>query len=276
MSQIKQTLPSKIRFPDEATPSTAPPAPVTPSNPGTDTTNVINTPSSDDLYTVSFNFALIKILSSTLMASLTSKYAILKELRDCINTWNEDRCIQIIPNIHSYWKDIHVKNGCVRVDDGIAIPNSIKEADVRVIHATHPVSWGMTDMAVHAWWPFMHRNLVSKTAKWNPCVKIGKNLKSIITSIKRALLKLRKLPNEEIQIDFGGPICNEKTQGVYFLAYIDRFSKLPTAKVIDRANAQIILKFLQDYVFLHGTPRTIKLDPAQCQIGQQVRAFLQS
>ena len=35
---------------------------------------------------------------------------------------------------------------------------------------------------------------------------------------------------------------------------IDRFSKFPTAKVFDRANAENILYFLQEYVLLHGTP----------------------
>ena len=30
----------------------------------------------------------------------------------------------------------------------------------------------MTDTATHAWWPYMHRDIVTKTAKCNPCVKI--------------------------------------------------------------------------------------------------------
>ena len=38
-------------------------------------------------------------------------------------------------------------------------------------------------------------------------------------------IKLCKVPNEKIQIDFGGPIYNEKSQEIYFLAGIDRFSK---------------------------------------------------
>ena len=86
-------------------------------------------------------------------------------------------------------------------------------------------------------------------------------------------LKLCKVPNEEIQIDFGGPIFNEKNQEVYFLARIDRFSKFPTAKVFDRANANNFLKFLPEYVLLHGIPRSIRLDRALRQTGQQIKAF---
>ena len=128
-------------------------------------------------------------------------------------------------------------------------------------------------MATHAWWPHMHRHIITKTAKCNPCVKIGKDLKSIIPANKWAPLKVCKIPNEEIQIDFGGPIYNEKNQEVYFLAFVDRFSKFLTADVFDRWNADNILKFLQEYCLLHGVPRSIILEQARCQTGQQIKAF---
>ena len=99
--QLKHSTPSEARFADEAGPSTAPSIPATPSTPNTDTTTVTS-PSTDDLYTHAFNFALSKIFSSTLMASLTLKDAILKEIRDCLLTDNEDRFRQISPYIHSF------------------------------------------------------------------------------------------------------------------------------------------------------------------------------
>ena len=85
LMQVKQSTPSKIRFSDDAGPSTAPSVPATPSTPNTDTTTVTS-PSTDDLYTDAFKFAISKIFSSTLMASLTSKDAILKEIRGCVLT----------------------------------------------------------------------------------------------------------------------------------------------------------------------------------------------
>ena len=270
LMQVKQSTPSKVRFADEACPSTAPAVQATPSTPNTDTTTVTS-PSTDDLYTDAFNFA--KIFSSTLMASLTTKDAILKEIRDCILTENEVRCKQILPYIHTFWKDMHVKNGCVCIDDRIAIPHSIKEAYVEEIHPTNSNSWRMTDMATHAWWPYMHRDIISKTAKCNPCVKIDKNLKTIIPANKWAPLKLCKVSNEEIHIDFGGPIYNDKNQEVFFPACIDRFSKFPTAEVFDRANTDNILSFVQVYVLLLGIPRSTRLDQARCQSGNQIKAF---
>ena len=266
----KQSTPSRVRFAEEG-PSTVQAAPVTPITPTTDTT--ATSPSVDDLYLDSFNFALSKTFSSSLMASLTTKDAILKEIRDCILTDNADRCRQISPYIHSFWKDLHVKNGCVCIDDRIALPHAIKDAYVDAIHATHHGTWGMTDMATHAWWPYMHRDIATKISKCNPCVKIGKNLKPFIRANNWAPLKLCKVPNEEYQIDFGGPIYNEKNQEIYFLACIDRFLKFPTAEVFDRANADNFLKFLQEYVLLHGIPRAIRLDQARCQTGQQIKTF---
>ena len=62
----------------------------------------------------------------------------------------------------------------------------------------------------------MHGDIITKRAKINPCVKIGKNLKAIIPSSKWAPLKLGKVANEEIQIDFGGPIYNEKKKKFIF------------------------------------------------------------
>ena len=50
------------------------------------------------------------------------------------------------------------------------------------------------------------------------------------------------------------------------------FSKFPTAELFDRTNGRNISNFLQEYVLLHGIPRTIRLDQAQCQISQQIKA----
>ena len=88
----------------------------------------------------------------------------------------------------------------------------------------------------------------------------------LVPASKWAPLKLCKVPNEEIQIDFGGPIYIEKNQEVYFLACIDRFSKFPTAEVFHRAKADNILKFSQEDVLLHGIPRSIRLDQARSVI----------
>ena len=56
LMHVKQSTPSKVRFADEAGPSTAPAVPATPVTPNTDTMTVTS-PSVDDLYLDSFNLA---------------------------------------------------------------------------------------------------------------------------------------------------------------------------------------------------------------------------
>ena len=78
-------------------------------------------------------------------------------------------------------------------------------------------------------------------------------------------------PNEEIQIDFGGPIVDGKGREIYFLACIDRFSKFPSLKLYNNANATNVEHFLNKYMSIHGVPRSIRMNQARCQKGNIIR-----
>ena len=83
-----------------------------------------------------------------------------------------------------------------------------------------------------------------------PCTAIGKNLKSVIPGKQFRPHVPCVEPNQEVQIDFGDPISDEKDNEVYFLAAIDRFSKYPTACIYDEANGPNVLKFLDMYIIV--------------------------
>ena len=102
---------------------------------------------------------------------------------------------------------------------------------------------------------------------------IGKNLKHIVPNSKWHPHKACQEPNEEIEIDFGGPIINDKDKDVYFLTCIDRYSKYPTVRIFDNANGANVVKFLRDYAYTHGIPRTIRLDQATCLVGKPVTNY---
>ena len=70
-----------------------------------------------------FDYTVSKIFKKYLISSLTSKDAVLKEVRDCIQTNNESRLKTLNPYIHSYGTDLHVRSGCVCIDEKVAIPN---------------------------------------------------------------------------------------------------------------------------------------------------------
>ena len=186
---------------------------------------------------------------------------------------DEARCKEVSHYIHSFWKDLHVKSGCLCVDERVATPNSIKDAVLESIHMTHPGSWGMISLSQYAWWPYMHREILAKTSDCVPCTDIGKNLKPIILKSKWHPHKLCQEPNEEIQIDFGGPILNEKDKEINFLTCIDRYSKYPTDEIFEKANGTNVVKFLREYAYNHGIPRTIRLDQATCLVGKQVTSY---
>ena len=56
----------------------------------------------------------------------------------------------------------------------------------------------------------MNRGLIVKSTECKPCTAIGKNLKSVIPAKQFQPHIPCAEPNQEIQIDFGEPIVDEK------------------------------------------------------------------
>ena len=194
-----------------------------------------------------FESNLNQLFTKSFLAVLTNKDAVLKEIRDCVLQDDKARCKEVSPYMHSFSKDFHVRFGCLCVDERVAIPNSIKEAVVESLHMTHPGSWEMISLSQYAWWPYMHREILAKASDCVPCTDNGKDSNPIIPKPKWYPHKACQEPNEEIQIDFRGPITNEKDKDIYFLACIDRYSKYPTARIFENANGANVVKFLRNY-----------------------------
>ena len=131
--------------------------------------------------------------------------------------------------------------GCVRVEERVTMPHSI--------NLTHPGSWGMITLGQYAFWPYMHREILIRTTQCEPCTKIGKNLTPVISASKLLPLRNCSETNEEIQLDFDGPITSENDQDIYLLASVDRFSKDPTVEIFDKANVPNLFKFLNEYIY---------------------------
>ena len=67
--------------------------------------------------------------------------------------------------MYSYWRDLHVQSGCVCIDERVAIPHSIQDAVLEILHLTHPGSWVMITLGQYAFWPYMHREILDKAAQ---------------------------------------------------------------------------------------------------------------
>ena len=127
-----------------------------------------------------FDNTIEKVFSGTLLSSLTNKYAVLKEVRDYILNINEERLKQINPYIHSYCRYLHVRYGCVCIEEKIAIPNVLRGALLEDMHASHRCTWGIICMAIYCSWPYMSSELSVRSTECKPCTAIGTNLKSVI------------------------------------------------------------------------------------------------
>ena len=119
------------------------------------------------------------IFNTKLIAAMTNRDTILRKVCDCILTGDEQRFKRLSKQIHAKWRSLSVQNGCVLLDNKLAIPNSLKESVIDVLHSTHPVAWGMTELGQRIWWPFINRDLINKSKTCRPCTEFGNNLKSI-------------------------------------------------------------------------------------------------
>ena len=77
------------------------------------------------------------------------------------------------------------------------------------------------------------------------CTEQGKNLKPIIRKNQSFQMDSVVEPNEEVQLDFAGPLPDELNKDAYILVAIDKWSKFPTAKVVSNTTADIAIKFRQ-------------------------------
>ena len=91
----------------------------------------------------------------------------------------------------------------------------------------------------------------------------GKNLKPIKGKNQSFQMDLVVKPNEEVQLDFAGPLPDELNKVAYILVAIDKWSKFPTAKVVSNTTADFAIKFMLRYISNNGVSRRLRCDQAQ-------------
>ena len=132
----------------------------------------------------------------------------------------------------------------------------------------------MLRLADLVWFPRIHREVTAKAQSCGDCIKKGKNLKPLTP--KNSLGTLPKLsePNEEVQLDFAGPIpIREHKQNYYILVSVDRLTRYPHAEVFKDCDTQTALNYLEEYCRSHGIPRSIRCDQAQAFKAREFEIF---
>ena len=175
---------------------------------------------------------------------------------------------------HSLKRDLGVTpSGCILYDGKLFIPTQLRKPIMNALHRRHPEQTGMMHLANLFWFPRIHREIVTLTQNCQPCIKIGKNLKPIIPKNKISLLPPLTEPNEEVQLDFAGPIVNEQNKESHILASVDRYSRYPHAKVYLNCDAETAIEYLNQYITFHGIPRNIRCDQAQAFKSRQFEIY---
>ena len=100
----------------------------------------------------------------------------------------------------------------------------------------------------------------------------GKSVKPNIPNTEKKVLPPVNSPNEEIQLDFIGPIT-ENHRRFYILLSMDRFSKWPAASLCKYTDGKTAVKLIEQYIQLNGIPKMIRTDKATAFTGRLFRDF---
>ena len=85
-------------------------------------------------------------------------------------------------------------------------PKLLKQIAIDSLHQTHCGQLGMLRLGDLIWFPCSHRDVTYNAQTCPDCIKTGKNLKPLQAKSKLGTLPILTEPNEEIQMDFAGPL----------------------------------------------------------------------
>ena len=165
-----------------------------------------------------------------------------------------------IPEDYKIFKNkLSTRFGLVFFEDNIVVPKGLRTTIITLLHKGHPAINKMSLASKGFWWPRIIESIQKKCEECVPCRMSGKNIKPDLPLTEKNKLEDLKEPNEEIQLDFIGPMRN-KHQKFYILLAIDRYSKWPTASMCRTPDGRTVIKFIKQLVMVHGTPKTIRTD----------------
>ena len=161
--------------------------------------------------------------------------------------------------------------GFLFYNDKIVIPEALRASIIAILHQGHTSTTKMDQSVEVFWWSGLHREIRKKAKNCPSCRVSGKNLKTQLPSAERNKLEIVFEPNQEIQLDFGGPKNQRLT--VYVLVAVDRFSKWPTAQICRNTDTRTVLEFLTKYCSNIGTPRRIRTGNGSCFKSNEFEEF---
>ena len=183
----------------------------------------------------------------------------------------ERRSYEQIPDEYKeHHKNMSTRFGVVFYNDKIVIPKPLRKTVILLLHKGHPAINKMTHAAKPFWWPKLNKDIQTKCNECIPCKMSGKSIKPQIPMTEINFLPPVEKPNEEIQLDFIGPI-RFKHRRFYILISIDRYSRWPAACICEAPTGKTAKNSLQQYILLNGIPQVIRTDKGTAFTGKEFR-----
>ena len=136
------------------------------------------------------------------------------------------------------------------------IPKQLRQTLVDLLHLRHPGQGGKLEAAKNVCYPYLHRHIVATAQNCKECRQKSKNQKVISGNTHFTPSDAAVELNEEIQLDFLGPLPDENFKHVYILVGVYRFSRFSSAKVVTNNKADTIIRFMQTHIVNHGSHET--------------------
>ena len=112
----------------------------------------------------------------------------------------------------SYRRKLSSRFGLVFMEDKIVVPKNLRTTVINLLHKGHPAINKMTLAARLFWWPRITEAIQKKCDSCIPCKMSGKSITPNIPKTEKNYLPPVNNPNEEIQLDFIGPITENNRQ----------------------------------------------------------------
>ena len=150
------------------------------------------------------------LFDADLLAELTEEDRFLGPMKRAIINKDITSFNKLGSYMAQFWPNAAVVTNCVVIENKLAIPEPLRQAVLTRLHRSHPGQEAMMAASEYPWWPFMNRQIIDTCEKCRECTLFCKNLKPASTFNTAQPLPALSGPNQELQLDFAGPILDDK------------------------------------------------------------------
>ena len=142
---------------------------------------------------------------------------------NAISALESNQIESILCRYRPHRNHLSTRFGLLFYNDKVVIPEAMRTTVVAMLHHGHAAVDKKSKAAESFWWPGLYSEIQEKSENCPSCRAAGKNLRTLLPTTEINRLETLTEPNQEIQLDFAGPIKSETRGDVYILVAVDRF-----------------------------------------------------